>query len=328
MYIIYFIFDIFLISIFICSFVLNLISYLISKQAKELKISILMFTCFLNTIITFMAEYSYNNITINNYNIISYIQIRSICTIIITIIGLSFIVNDFLEKKFNTLQIFSIILFIIIIIYTGNNNSIYEHWLFYAIRQIYLLCFSLYYFIILNSTKNEDYKNKLKSYIPIMLYVSLFSFFIFVEDSVIMCNFQYVINILNFKILKEHNFSEDIFFCMIGLISMKNVFISLLYKSNSNSMNKIDNKLEKPVCKLPPIDQNFSFSTEYSLSSRQEDVLYLLLNGLSYQEISNSLGLSIGTVKFHVHGLYQKTESKNRSELILKYSNFNKNIKT
>lgn len=67
------------------------------------------------------------------------------------------------------------------------------------------------------------------------------------------------------------------------------------------------------------------FVTRYALSNRQRDVLYLLLKDKTYQEMGNELGLSVGTVKFHAHGIYDKTDSKNRSELISKYRKFYEN---
>lgn len=54
---------------------------------------------------------------------------------------------------------------------------------------------------------------------------------------------------------------------------------------------------------------------KHQLSGREIDVVLLLLNGYSYQEISDKLFISIKTVKTHLHNVYQKTKTRNKIEL-------------
>ena len=62
-----------------------------------------------------------------------------------------------------------------------------------------------------------------------------------------------------------------------------------------------------------------SFSTAYDLSSREREVLHLILDGLSTQEIAAQLFVTESTVKFHIHNLLKKTACANRIELISRY---------
>jgi len=55
-----------------------------------------------------------------------------------------------------------------------------------------------------------------------------------------------------------------------------------------------------------------------SLSLREQDVLELLAQRLSYQEIADHLFISAGTVKRHVSSIYNKLDVGNRREALLK----------
>ncbi len=55
------------------------------------------------------------------------------------------------------------------------------------------------------------------------------------------------------------------------------------------------------------------------LSSREQEVLRMLLDGRTYKEIASSLYISENTVKFHVKNIYKKHGCANRKELIARY---------
>ncbi|MCR4688072.1 MAG: LuxR C-terminal-related transcriptional regulator [Saccharofermentans sp.] len=58
-----------------------------------------------------------------------------------------------------------------------------------------------------------------------------------------------------------------------------------------------------------------SIKLRYDLSSREMDVLNLLVDGATNTEISSKLFISENTVKFHVSNLLKKTGTKSRKEL-------------
>lgn len=61
------------------------------------------------------------------------------------------------------------------------------------------------------------------------------------------------------------------------------------------------------------------FSIRHDLSSREKDVLRLLLAEKTNVEIAEALFVSESTIKFHVHNLLQKTECKSRRELVQRF---------
>ena len=58
-----------------------------------------------------------------------------------------------------------------------------------------------------------------------------------------------------------------------------------------------------------------AFAAEYEISKREKEVIQLISKGLSNQEISDSLYISLQTVKDHIHRIFVKTGVKNRVQL-------------
>lgn len=54
------------------------------------------------------------------------------------------------------------------------------------------------------------------------------------------------------------------------------------------------------------------------LSEREREVLVLMAKGYSNQDISQALTISLGTVKSHIHSIFNKLEVKNRVQAVQK----------
>ena len=54
------------------------------------------------------------------------------------------------------------------------------------------------------------------------------------------------------------------------------------------------------------------------LSPREKEILQLLAKGLLYKEISHQLQITTGTVRIHIHKIYEKLHVQNRTEAINK----------
>jgi len=55
------------------------------------------------------------------------------------------------------------------------------------------------------------------------------------------------------------------------------------------------------------------------LSAREQEVLQLLSKGFLYKEIGNKLKISTGTVRQHIHKIYEKLHVQNRTEALNRY---------
>src|SRR5664279_4273645 len=61
-----------------------------------------------------------------------------------------------------------------------------------------------------------------------------------------------------------------------------------------------------------------SIDSRNILSVRENEILQLLSKGLLYKEISDRLNISTGTVRQHIHRIYEKLHVQNRTEAINK----------
>lgn len=55
------------------------------------------------------------------------------------------------------------------------------------------------------------------------------------------------------------------------------------------------------------------------LSGRENEVLQLLADGLLYKEIADRLHIGHGTVRQHIHNIYEKHHVQTRTEAVNKY---------
>ena len=76
-------------------------------------------------------------------------------------------------------------------------------------------------------------------------------------------------------------------------------------------------KYEPELQELPVAE----FCRAYSISQREEEVVPLLIEGKSNREISETLYISLNTVKSHIRNIYRKLAVSNRFQLLVKIRN-------
>ncbi len=64
-----------------------------------------------------------------------------------------------------------------------------------------------------------------------------------------------------------------------------------------------------------------SICKKYGITEREKEILFLVLKNNSNSEISKKNYITLGTVKRHIHNIYQKIKVSNRSELIELFKN-------
>lgn len=63
--------------------------------------------------------------------------------------------------------------------------------------------------------------------------------------------------------------------------------------------------------------------TSLPLSQREQEILQLVSKGLLYKEIADKLAITTGTVKQHLHKIYDKLQVSNKTEAINKLKDWN-----
>ena len=116
------------------------------------------------------------------------------------------------------------------------------------------------------------------------------------------------------KEMKSRNFCENILDILL-LSSMSFAGGKILHGALSTEPS--DAPVQSPKDINAAADR---FAESIGLSNREREVLPLLLENKSNQEISEALFISPGTVKSHTHNIYQKAGVTDRSELLRKAS--------
>ena len=74
--------------------------------------------------------------------------------------------------------------------------------------------------------------------------------------------------------------------------------------------------LSSEVIQLMISEVRNPLSEKFQLTKREEEILSLMVEGLSNKEIADKTGLSIQTVKNHIYNIYRKAEVQSRMEFI------------
>lgn len=66
----------------------------------------------------------------------------------------------------------------------------------------------------------------------------------------------------------------------------------------------------------PVVEINPEYVLQYSITSREQEIVALIMEGLTNQQVADRLHISPATVKDHVYRIYQKTGVSNRVQLV------------
>jgi len=88
-----------------------------------------------------------------------------------------------------------------------------------------------------------------------------------------------------------------------------------VYEGGSPMSSNVAREVITAFKESKSIDQN---NFGYELSEREKSVLSLLADGYNYQEIANSLFISVDTVRHHIRNIYKKLHVHSQSEAVAK----------
>ena len=178
-----------------------------------------------------------------------------------------------------------------------SQNSALKVWLYYLPNQLFLIylgCYALYQLRI------DPLSALAKKYLRFIGWLSIgFGVAILLEDTFVIFNIDQYSDIV-FKI-NNRNVSEDIYTIILS--------IAIIYFCNRDFPLSV---LEKTLLNWKKINQMnpyfWRLCDAYQLTQREREVLSLLLECKTNQDITNELFLSIGTVKTHIHNIFVKLE--------------------
>lgn len=318
-----FIYNIFLIILYACALSYSSNLYLQKKSPLHLCISILfLFYIFDNTII-YMTEFLDN---FSTYYDLQFMNVPSFKTVIMIVTGICLILiqHYVLDRKISFMDLCIFTLITISLIFTPLiSNEALMVWSYYLPHQIFTLYLSLTGVIYLKKDPNLILKYpNIKKYRDLLILTAIFSVLIIIEDTIVIFNFDIYTDIL--VKINNRSISEDILSIIYAVFAI--IYFS---KQLNNSISK-DSVLENQsqddselISEIKVPDYTFyKFAEEHNLTARERDILEVLLQNKNNQEISDELVISIGTVKSHIHNIFQKVDVTKRSMLLRTYEKF------
>lgn len=184
---------------------------------------------------------------------------------------------------------------------------------YYFVTQFLVIAVSILGLIVLRSAECAFDRKAVKR---ILLYFLCMSILILAEDSVVI----FLLDRFSGPRLKinNRNFSENLLYLGLTWPVIRRTVDQLKRISAGTQETETEKEPEPDRSQL----DFYTFSSGYNLTEREQEILVLLLQSKSQQEISDELFIALGTVKTHIHNIYQKTGSANRNQIVAKYRDF------
>ncbi len=184
---------------------------------------------------------------------------------------------------------------------------------YYFTTQILVISISGWGLVALRSTESSFDRGMVRR---IFLYFLCMSFLVLAEDSFVIF-FRDRLSGPGVKI-NNRNYCENLMY--LGL-SWPILRFACLQLQNTDTMSD-QPQAEESTEEDREIAVYRAFCATHNLTEREQEILIHVLQAKSQQQISNELFIALGTVKTHIHNIYQKTESSNRNQIIAKYKEF------
>ena len=183
---------------------------------------------------------------------------------------------------------------------------------YYFTTQLLVICISGYGLIALRHTESSFDRGMVKR---IFLYFLCMSLLVLAEDSFVI----FFLDHLSGPRVKinNRNYSENLLY--LGLSWP-------IFRYTVSQLKQIPTQTAAAAEEAGEPDSEVviyrAFCASHNLTEREQEILIHLLQAKSQQEISDQLVIALGTVKTHIHNIYQKTDSANRNQIIAKYQEF------
>ncbi|WP_101723292.1 helix-turn-helix domain-containing protein [Eggerthella timonensis] len=220
---------------------------------------------------------------------------------------------DFLGEKRLWLRIVPAVGFVVLsaTVIIALPEGQYKQWLFYSMRQIFLLWCLAYALLRYRTTKSEIEKTRMRRQEPLFLITLVLTMCIILEDTFMMLVWDpdpASATMLPLYI-SERNFSENFLMLAFAFFSLREAAATLRLRFKEPPVS------ENPVVRQQIDDLLPAYSERHGMTAREREILALVLQGKDNQNIASELQLALGTVKAHVHNILKKTDHASRQEL-------------
>ena len=314
-----FIYNILLIILYTCPLVQLISLYISKKESIYLYLSILFSLYILDNVFIYMTEFFESFASIYNLQFMTIPSIKTCLMLSITLVYF-IIQKNVLKKDFKPMDYIIITLFtvssLVIPLLLDGAMMVWSYYLPYQLVTIYLGYCGLKHLKV--NTNLCDQNKFMCIYKRILALSIIFSILIIIEDTVIISSYDVYSDIM--VKINNRSISEDILSMIYAVYAIK-----FCYNVQNPVLNQsLDSTVSNISVGLDSNDELFYvFYKFYNLTNREQEIFRLLLDDKTNQEISEELFISIGTVKTHIHNIFQKVDVTRRNQLISRYRNFN-----
>lgn len=324
------IYNFLLVILFCLPLSLSLIGYIKTKQPLFFFTCILFIFYIADNLIIYMTEII--DWFSDAYDL-SFMTVPSFKTLIyaVTFICLLNIIGQLLQKKLPvSLYIIMMLVLVILLFIPLLPNSAVKVWCYYFPCQVFTFVIGLYTSNVIKKESDKYNSPFYKSIKKMATCTAVFSILIVVEDTIVIFNFDIYTNLL--VRINNRSLTDDILSIIYAIFAINKLMP--LFKIAESEKEKPDLKTDKPeITDLPvSVEENidtkedyskfFLFCREYQLTTREQEILKVLLENKNNTEIGELLFISQGTVKAHIHNIYSKLDIKKRHQLIEKYNSY------
>lgn len=226
-------------------------------------------------------------------------------------------------------------------------NSAIKVWCYFLPSQILRILLCLYVLYILKGHAKQYISKQYRIFRNLFIFMGIVSVLIALEDTIVIFKVDKYADLS--VSITDRNFTESAMLLVCSIVVSKmlvnNFQISLrnmaIPEQNPNIIPEPETekeasteiqeteptpafirKTEHTETSTQDYSKFFLFCREYQLTTREQDIVKLLLENKDNNAISEELVISLGTVKAHVHNVFSKTEVKRRQQLIELYEDF------
>jgi len=276
-----------------------------NRKRGFLFLSLLYFLMIIDNSVIYISEFSKSFESLYETSHIVYIVIYLIYFGIILTTRLS--ISDLFDDKFTIIEKWfsTIVPIILLVLFIFAPFQISEFLIYFSFfTTLSYMAFRTYKNIKHNTNKFDEKKSK--KYKIIMFVIIILSVIGIVDNAIYYLNY-YNESSLTFITLEYRTITFDIIkllICVIGIKKLYNTFEDLFAKKDIGEKSQAK-KLN-------------DFCIKYSLTTRQREIIELIIDGCSNKEISSRLHITEGTVKTHIYNIFKKTNISSRNQLLKK----------
>lgn len=243
--------------------------------------------------------------------------------------------NSLIREKWKLFQFFPItfnFIPIAIAAFHASGKNLLVDWLTYSCRYAALIMMLLYFLWQLSRPGHSLDEDEKKLVRKLDLLILCFMLLSLLENTVVLINWEAYATWLSAFApkLSERIFTEDIYSVVLSLVC--------IFNCHKMVQKELSRKQEIPpaISSYPipistsalPDNRKEAFYDSLKLTKREREIVGLLLQDKSNQEISEALFISLGTAKTHVHNIFQKAGVTKRRQLIERFLEYDSGSRT